>query len=90
MPDQNSQLPTITNANEQRLLASPQYMQELTCEPAQGPDSRKKRLRAEQLRWHPDKFGARFGSRLVDADKAEIMQRVSALSCSLADAVKQL
>ena len=62
---------------------------ELGMLPVQGPEARKKRLRAEQLRWHPDKFQARFGSRLVEADKAEVLQRVSALSISLTEAVKQ-
>ncbi|KAG2455077.1 hypothetical protein HYH02_000899 [Chlamydomonas schloesseri] len=37
---------------------------------AAGPADIKKRLRAELLRWHPDKFGARFGARLEAAGHA--------------------
>lgn len=32
------------------------------------------------LRWHPDKFAARFSHRLVDADRERVMERVSAIS----------
>lgn len=32
------------------------------------------------LRWHPDKFAARFSHRLVDADREMVMERVSAIS----------
>ncbi|GLC37233.1 hypothetical protein PLESTB_001145300 [Pleodorina starrii] len=34
---------------------------------ASGPSEVKRRLRGELLRWHPDKFGARFGGRLAAA-----------------------
>eukprot|EP00198_Chlamydomonas_reinhardtii_P008162 XP_001697499.1 predicted protein [Chlamydomonas reinhardtii] len=37
---------------------------------ASGPADIKKRLRVELLRWHPDKFGARFGARLEAAGHA--------------------
>ena len=56
----------------------------------QGLEAQKKRLRAEQLRWHPDKFLAKFGSRLQVVDKEGIMQHVSDLSARLVDAVRQL
>ena len=56
----------------------------------QGLEAQKKRLRAEQLRWHPDKFSAKFGSRLQVVDKEGIMQHVSDLSARLVDAVRQL
>lgn len=32
---------------------------------ASGPADVKRRLRVELLRWHPDKFAARFGARLA-------------------------
>ena len=35
------------------------------------------------LRWHPDKFAARFSHRLVDADRERVMERVSAISQSV-------
>ncbi len=41
---------------------------------------RKKRLRLELMRWHPDKFTAKFGRRLAEADKVTILERVKAIS----------
>ena len=38
---------------------------------ASGPADVKRRLRVELLRWHPDKFGARFGARLAGAGPAQ-------------------
>ena len=35
------------------------------------------------LRWHPDKFAARFSHSLVDADRERVMERVSAISQSV-------
>lgn len=43
-------------------------------------DEYKKYLRDQQIRWHPDKFLQRFGSRLHVSDKERIVQRVTALS----------
>lgn len=46
----------------------------------------RKRLREELLRWHPDKFIARFGSRLPPASHPErdaVLQRVTATSQAL-------
>ena len=40
------------------------------------PGSFKISLKKAVLRWHPDKFEAKFGARLCSEDKAEIMQRV--------------
>ena len=39
--------------------------------------------RSELVRWHPDKFEARFGRRLDPGDKPRVMQRVVALSQAL-------
>mmetsp|Transcript_8734 Transcript_8734/g.15724 ORF Transcript_8734/g.15724 Transcript_8734/m.15724 type:complete len:312 (-) Transcript_8734:384-1319(-) len=44
---------------------------------------RKKRLRLELLRWHPDKFMARFGVSLCEGDRARILQEVTAVSSAL-------
>lgn len=41
---------------------------------------RRRRTRIELLRWHPDKFEAAFGKRLLACDKAEIMARVKQIS----------
>lgn len=37
-----------------------------------GPSDVKRRLRTELLRWHPDKFGARFGARLEAAGQRKV------------------
>jgi NF-kappa-B inhibitor-like protein 1 len=46
-------------------------------------EERRRRLRSELVRWHPDKFEARFGRRLDPGDKPRVMQRVVALSQAL-------
>jgi hypothetical protein len=44
------------------------------------PASRKAALREELIRWHPDKFGARFGARLAPGDAARVAARVNVMS----------
>lgn len=48
-----------------------------------GKDERRKRLRLELMRWHPDKFEARFGRRLRAADRPRILDRVKSVSQAL-------
>lgn len=48
-----------------------------------GPEEQRKRLRTELIRWHPDKFEARFGRRLVPADRDRVLARVVATSQAL-------
>ncbi|KAL4433907.1 hypothetical protein ABPG75_000348 [Micractinium tetrahymenae] len=48
-----------------------------------GVEEQRKRLRTELIRWHPDKFEARFGRRLVPADRERILARVVATSQAL-------
>ena len=43
-------------------------------------EERRKRSRAELMRWHPDKFIAKFGARLATQDKSQILERVNAMS----------
>lgn len=45
-------------------------------------------LRKELMRWHPDKFTAKFGSRLVAADKDAVQAGVHAVAQQLT-AMKQ-
>lgn len=52
----------------------------------QNAAERKKRLRLELMRWHPDKFVAKFGGRVIGKDKervAEGVKRVSQMLNSL-------
>ncbi len=43
----------------------------------------KKYLRAQQVRWHPDKFMQKCGQRLIELEKAKIMARVNLVSQEL-------
>lgn len=47
------------------------------------------RRRAILLRWHPDRFQSRFGHRLHDEDREDIMARVT-LTCQLLNTVATL
>ena len=52
----------------------------------QNAAERKKRLRLELMRWHPDKFVAKFGGRVIAKDRervAEGVKRVSQMLNSL-------
>ncbi|VDI12782.1 NF-kappa-B inhibitor-like protein 1 [Mytilus galloprovincialis] len=46
-------------------------------------DKYKKRLREEQVRWHPDKFLQKHGKKLYEKDKNKIMERVKEISQEL-------
>ena len=39
---------------------------------------RKQAFRAASLRWHPDKFVQRFGARLQDTERDDILEKVTA------------
>lgn len=54
----------------------------------QTPDERKKRLRAELLRWHPDKFQALFGRNLRPDDAEQILAKVKEISQAINVAAK--
>ena len=43
-------------------------------------EERRKRARAELMRWHPDKFVAKFGSRLDALDKKDVLDKVNEIS----------
>lgn len=60
--------------------ASQEELQRVVVYGAVGPDEQRKRLRTELIRWHPDKFQARFGRRLAPADADRILARVVATS----------
>lgn len=50
----------------------------------------RRRVREELLRWHPDKFEARFGSLLQPGERESVMQRVKHTSQLLNDVHGQL
>ena len=45
-----------------------------------GKAEERKRLRLELMRWHPDKFVAKFGSRVVEGDRQRVAQGVNSVS----------
>ncbi len=45
-----------------------------------GPKEARKRLQAELMRWHPDKFTALWSRRLLPSDRQQILAKVSATS----------
>ena len=54
----------------------------------QTAEEKKKRLRSELLRWHPDKFQAHFGRKLKDEDADQIMAKVKEISQAINQASK--
>ncbi len=46
----------------------------------QAPEEKKKRLRAELLRWHPDKFTGHFAHYFAESDRQRILARVQGIS----------
>jgi hypothetical protein len=54
----------------------------------QTQGERRQRLRAELLRWHPDKFQAMFGANLKPDDAQQIMSKVNDISQAINTAVK--
>ena len=48
-----------------------------------GREVVKGRIREEVRRWHPDKFIQKLGSRLIDEEKEEIMEKVKKVSQAL-------
>ena len=56
------------------------YLRDMLLHGVQGPVDVKKRLRAEIMRWHPDKFVARFGPRLQATDRECVISRAKEMS----------
>ena len=54
----------------------------------QTPEEKRKRLRSELLRWHPDKFQASFGRNLKSEDADQIMAKVKEISQAINQASK--
>ncbi|KAK9862742.1 hypothetical protein WJX84_009982 [Apatococcus fuscideae] len=60
--------------------ADPERVKALVLHGTNGPKEVRKRLQAELIRWHPDKFTARWSSHLVPADQQRIMEGVGETS----------
>ncbi len=45
-----------------------------------GPDEARRRVRTELMRWHPDKFVAKFGARLVAGERERVLDKVKHIS----------
>lgn len=70
------------------LKLEPQQLRTLLLAGARGPQDVKLALRREILRWHPDKFTAKFGGRLAADDSDSILAGVHAVAQQLT-ALKQ-
>ena len=55
-----------------------------------APARQRKALREELMRWHPDKFGARFGARLLPEQRDRVQARVNAMSQAVATLFQEL
>ena len=55
-------------------------MQAVALAGLQGGDEKRRRLRAELMRWHPDKFAARFGRLLAECSVMQITASVNQTS----------
>jgi triphosphoribosyl-dephospho-CoA synthetase len=77
LPLRSSLCPHLLSADPQ---ASPLLAH---VEGAEGPEEQRRRLRTELVRWHPDKFVAKFGRRLAAGDRERVLERVNALSQQL-------
>ena len=47
---------------------------------AEPPRNARALLRAEMLRWHPDKFDARLGGLIVEADRDRVRAKVNVVA----------
>lgn len=45
-------------------------------------------LRAEMMRWHPDKFTAKLGARLKEEDKPFVLEKVNAMQQAISERYK--
>ena len=76
----NARICVMPSGSDCHALSAP------TCDPAQaGAEAARRRVRAELMRWHPDKFGARFGPRLAARERAGVLERVKAVAQMLTE-----
>lgn len=57
-----------------------QQLTEFVMYGATTAEEQRRRSRAELMRWHPDKFVAKFGRRLEAKDRNDILAKVNAIS----------
>jgi NF-kappa-B inhibitor-like protein 1 len=81
-------LPGAQQHTIEELQLDPQQLRSLLFGGASGPDAMRLALRKELMRWHPDKFGARFGGTLAAGDKDAVLAGVQAVAQQLT-ALKQ-
>lgn len=53
------------------------------------PGEQRAVLRQEMMRWHPDKFIGKFGARLGEGERAEVLERVNAMQQAVAERYKR-
>ena len=57
---------------------------------AAGAEAARRRVRAELMRWHPDKFGSRVGARLAPAERPAALERVKAVAQMLTELAREV
>ncbi|GAB4819883.1 hypothetical protein N2152v2_006929 [Parachlorella kessleri] len=60
--------------------ASQEELQHVVLYGASTHEEKRRRLRSELVRWHPDKFVSKFGARLAEGDRQRVLDRVNATS----------
>ena len=55
----------------------------------QNQKEERQRIKLELMRWHPDKFQGRFGHRLDNTQKEEILNRVKHISQLLSGLLRE-
>jgi len=70
-------------ASEAELVIDAEKLKSLLLHGCKGPGDVKRRLRGELMRWHPDKFGARYGNRVSLGDRERVTAGVRAVAQQL-------
>jgi hypothetical protein len=68
-------------------LSDKEQFEAVVLHGVEGPADVKRRLRSELLRWHPDKFVARFGARVAAGDRDRVLAGVQHTSQMLTSMV---
>jgi hypothetical protein len=71
------------DGGEGELVIDAEKLKGLLLHGCKGPGDVKRRLRGELMRWHPDKFGARYGNRVTPGDRERVTAGVRAVAQQL-------
>jgi len=80
----------LASADVPWLPAAPAEARPVVLFGAEGAEAARRRVRAELMRWHPDKFGARLGARLAPAERPAALERVKAVAQMLTQLAREV